>query len=186
MRLALTLMFLVLAGCEGGKGGLPDGGLGGDAGSGGPCGFGGDFDCPPDEFCDFGRNQCGADDVPGICRKRPQNCDDIADPVCGCDNRIYSNECDANAAGVDVNAFGSCPVPAGRFACGFRLCEQSFEYCQRVGSDIGGEPDGFSCRPLPPCGGDVTCGCLQDAGEPCAENCTGSAQTGLTVTCFGG
>jgi hypothetical protein len=174
---------LLLAACEHGKGGgLPptDGG-----GSGAQCGGFGGGGCAADEWCDFGRNDCGGSDGSGTCKSRPIACDDSFDPVCGCDGVVHSNECDAQAVGVDVSAVGSCPAEPGFFNCGQRQCDLSTQYCQRSGSDIGGEPDGFACIELPgTCGVTPNCDCL--AEEPCGTECDGASATGFTVTCFGG
>lgn len=181
-RLRWLVLGLVFGGCvEHGSGGpRPDGGSGRLCG-----GFGGGV-CAATEFCDFGRNTCGASDEAGTCRPRPTACTDEVAPVCGCDQLVHSNACDANAVGADVNAVGGCPVPSGGFACGFRLCVTANEYCQRGVSDIGGEPDTFTCKPLPgACGvGGASCTCL--AGEPCGSFCAGSAASGVTLTCPGG
>jgi hypothetical protein len=184
------LSLVVVMGCtEHGKGGggVFDGGTGGDSLPGKTCGGFSGEQCPSDQFCDFGRNSCGATDETGICVMRPLGCPDLFDPVCGCDGQIHGNSCDANAAGVDLDAFGSCPLEPGAFRCGFRQCQIFSEYCQHAGSDIGGEPDGFACNVLPPCASQTaTCTCLQDANEPCADTCAGDGMTGLTVTCLGG
>jgi hypothetical protein len=182
----LALLALVLVGCnERGRGGMfPDGG---GSGTGDPCGgFTGEL-CASNEFCDFASDTCGVSDEQGRCRARPTSCDDRLAPVCGCDGVTHSNECSANAAGVDVSASGSCPVPAGQFACGSRTCETETEYCQHSVSDIGGVPDSFACRPLPSScgsGSSASCDCL--AEEPCSSVCDGTPSDGLRLTCFGG
>ncbi len=180
-HLWLVAVFMV-AGCpEHGKGG----GGGGDGGTGRACGGFAGARCAATEFCDFGRNTCGATDEQGTCRPRPGGCGDIFAPVCGCDNVVHGNECDANAAGVDVNANGSCPIPSGQFACGFRTCTTSEQYCERGVSDIGGEPDTFTCKPLPAaCGAVASCSCM--TAEPCGSFCAGGGATGITLTCPGG
>jgi hypothetical protein len=175
------LALLLLTGCpEHGSGGArPDGG-----GSLRPCGGFAGTSCSAGEFCDFGRNTCGATDEQGTCRARPSGCPDLFAPVCGCDNVVHSNECDAQAVGVDVNANGSCPVPSGQFACGFRTCLTTSQYCEHGTSDVGSEPDTFTCKPLPQsCGMTATCSCV--ALEPCGSFCT-NTPTGLTVRCPGG
>lgn len=181
MRFAL-LSFVLLAACGGTNQGEP----GPDGGSGAVCGGLGNQACPADEFCDFDRNGCGAADETGTCRPRPTACDDNSDPVCGCDGEIHGNPCDAAAAGTDLNAFGTCALEPGAFTCGFRACDLATSYCQHAASDIGSEPDQFTCVPLPACAGEPSCGCLQDQGEPCADTCDGDAASGLTTTCLGG
>jgi hypothetical protein len=182
VRFACVWLFVL--GCGGGKGGgtVTDGG----PGSGIDCGGFAGVQCPANEWCDFGRNDCGGTDGTGTCRARPTSCDDRFDPVCGCDNQVHANECDAQAAGQDLNAFGSCPLDTDRFACGFRACLVGFEFCHVFGNDIGGEPDGFTCTGLPACAGLSDCDCLRSEGIACAEQCEGSPATGLTVTCLGG
>jgi hypothetical protein len=176
------LWILVVAACEGGKGG---GTFNLDGGSGIQCGGFAGAQCPADEWCDFPRDDCGATDGTGTCVRRPLQCGELADPVCGCDGEIHSNPCDANSAGVDLSALGSCPAEPGNFNCGARQCAIDTEFCQRIGSDIGGEPDSFSCNRLPAgCGLDPSCACLE--GEACANGCEGDATTGLTAICFGG
>ena len=188
IRIAFLVLFSFA--CGGGKGGSRDGGPGGADGGGGSgraCGGKIGQPCEADEFCDFSDNGCGFNDGTGVCRTRPAGCPDLFAPTCGCDGRTHGNECDANAAGVDVNASGGCPLEAGRFACGFRQCDVAGQYCQRATSDVGGEPDGFACIPIPgSCPSLATCGCLQAANEPCADICEGQGASGLTVTCPGG
>ncbi len=179
---SLVLTMLLVAACEHGRGGgifNPDGGSGADCG-----GFSG-AQCAADEFCDFARDSCGASDETGTCQRRPISCPDLFDPVCGCDGVVHSNSCDAQSLGVDLNANGGCPTSPGKFACGPRECTIADQYCQRVGSDIGGEPDSFQCNSLPiGCNSASGCECVAD--EPCGDQCSGDGATGFTVICFGG
>jgi hypothetical protein len=70
--------------------------------------------CPDGQYCDFPRTaQCGAADQTGTCKVKPQVCDDIAMPVCGCDDKTYGNACEAAAAGVSTSADGACGGSSG-------------------------------------------------------------------------
>jgi hypothetical protein len=104
--------------------------------------------------------------------------------VCGCDGKVYGNECLANAAGVDIDDNGGCTPPAGNFACGARFCQLATELCQIDASEAGGS--NFSCQPLPPtCGTTATCGCLPHPSCPgsCGWSCTQVSGGGLDATC---
>ena len=64
--------------------------------------------CGPRSYCDYPRNGCGSSGDDGRCMPRPRNCDDILDPVCGCDGATYANACAARQAGQDVLSEGEC------------------------------------------------------------------------------
>jgi Kazal-type serine protease inhibitor domain len=46
--------------------------------------------------------------APGVCKTKPTMCASIYAPVCGCDNKTYSNSCMANASGTSVKSKGVC------------------------------------------------------------------------------
>jgi hypothetical protein len=185
MRATLLFPVLLLACSEHGKGGPPVTNIDGPQG-GAKCGGFANEQCAADEFCDFPRNGCGVSDEQGICVKRPQGCPEalIAEPVCGCNGQVFGSVCDANTQGFDVDANHNCPVPPGVFACGFRECDLNGTYCEALGSDIGNEPDVFTCKGIPPCPGPTDCQCL--ANQPCGSNCTGDNLKGFTLVCLGG
>ena len=83
-----------------------------------------DLDCDAGEFCDFEIGSCAA---PGECAIRPVACPPYWDPVCGCDEMTYGNECEAAAAGVSIAARGECPTSgcATNAECGWPAM-----YCQ--------------------------------------------------------
>lgn len=39
---------------------------------------------------------------------RPANCTQIYDPVCGCDDQTYGNDCQRQIAGVSLRSTGAC------------------------------------------------------------------------------
>jgi hypothetical protein len=97
---------------------------------------------------------------------------------------VYDNGCFAQGAGVDENLFGNCTPPGGLFACGSHFCQLNSEYCEIGISDVGGEPNTYTCKALPVCPATPDCACL--ANEPCGFMCDGNATSGLTLTCPGG
>ncbi len=80
----------------------------------GACGMEGkackaDTDCEgANEFCEFKAGTCG-DRGAGKCTVKPEICTQIFQPVCGCDNRTYGNDCQRQAAGVSLKSEGECP-----------------------------------------------------------------------------
>jgi hypothetical protein len=167
----------------------PGDGAPGDGASGGVCAGFGHTPCSATEYCDYADNGCGIGDQTGSCKPRPDVCPIsvtgaapgiIATPTCACDGQIYGNECDANRAGFDVNAHGTCDVRSGSFACGTTQCLVATQYCRRQPHSKG--PDTFSCVGLPPaCSGTGDCACL--ASQPCGKLCAGTSAAGMTLTC---
>ncbi len=74
--------------------------------SGGVCFSNGD--CTPlgTTYCSWATG-CGAGGA-GVCKVRPGICTSLYAPVCGCDNKTYSNACVAAAAGQSVLYSGPC------------------------------------------------------------------------------
>ena len=60
-------------------------------------------------FCQYPDNaNCGAADAPGVCAARPEACTMEYGPICGCDDKTYSNPCVAYGAGTSVRHSGDC------------------------------------------------------------------------------
>ena len=69
----------------------------------------------------------------GECKARPDVCPLVYKPVCGCNNKTYSNECFAAAAGVNVKAEGACKMASGaENTCKTnRDCKMAGDFCAK-------------------------------------------------------
>ena len=70
------------------------------------CGGIAGFQCDDaNEFCDL---ECDIADAGGVCRQVPSACTREYDPVCGCNDETYSNDCERRRAGVGLRGEGEC------------------------------------------------------------------------------
>ena len=69
-------------------------------------------DCPEGYYCATAIGDCTGE---GTCREIPLGCPDVWEPVCGCDDRMYGNACEAAAMGVNIAYEGACMTPARPF-----------------------------------------------------------------------
>lgn len=132
--------------------------------------------CGRSEYCDIvdGARFCGA---AGLCRPRPTACDDVLDPVCGCDGEDYANPCEANAAGTDYVEAGTC---GGTSDCdpdqavGEGGCDLFHGWAWNGAECVG--VSGCSCR-----GAD--CDALPDDMDVCVREHAGCSSTDGTFAC---
>jgi len=131
--------------------------------------------CGEDEFCAFNlRANCGFGDAPGVCEPRPAECAEVTDPVCGCDERTYANECEAARAGTAVLSAGECEAPS--LACGARVawsCPEGLDCVDDPSDDCDPNNGGADCigicvEPSDPEPSDVACG--GRLGDTCTED----------------
>jgi hypothetical protein len=144
--------------------------------------------CADDEFCNFAPDAiCGAADQTGTCTLVPEACDDILDPVCGCDGETYSSDCVANQAGVSVASRGECePAPGDGEACGGLLGAQcgDGQFCAFAPDAFCGAADQTGiCTDIPQaCTREFNpvCGCDGVTySNPCIANSAGTSVSSL-------
>ena len=137
--------------------------------------------CAEGEFCNFPLEAiCGAADGTGICEAIPTACTREFNPVCGCDDRTYSNACEAHAAGVAIVSEGECAPPTGGTLCGGLQggsCAEG-EFCNFPLEAICGAADGTGiCEATPEACLEIfapVCGCDDTTyGNACEANRAG-------------
>lgn len=91
-------------------------------------------DCGAGQFCkkDHGCLESGS------CAPIPTECDQVWDPVCGCDNENYPNVCYANMDGHNTSSSGECGIPGACVSnadCGAsQYCSYNPNQCSGLGS----------------------------------------------------
>jgi len=137
----------------------------------GSCVVGG-ADCPAGSFCRLEPGACLTEpDVhTGMCEVKSDECEEIYDPVCGCDGRTYDNSCFADTAGVSISRLRECTKP------GTTVMNDASQ------GDLSTEPiiEVLGCGPQEKC---------SEAGTTCmggSETCCGVTYDSMICTCESG
>jgi hypothetical protein len=120
--------------------------------------------CAPGLFCEEAPGACAIPvDGTGTCTSVPDACPEVFDPVCGCDDRTYGNDCERQSARVSKRHDGECENQA-RMCGGIaglpceagEVCEYPANQCQVA--DLAGvcvaRPDACTTEWDPVCGCD--------------------------------
>lgn len=70
------------------------------------CGGEAEEECAETLFCKYPTGDCG--ETEGACTTISEMCTMDYTPVCGCDNKTYSNQCGADSASISVKSEGEC------------------------------------------------------------------------------
>ncbi|MGC4087569.1 MAG: Kazal-type serine protease inhibitor domain-containing protein [Polyangiaceae bacterium] len=130
--------------------------------AGAMCGGIAGFGCATGLYCSFPiEAHCGAADQAGVCKAVPQMCTEQYDPVCGCNDKTYPNECAAAREGIAVGKKGECTAPPSEAPAPV-LAEGQLCGTRGVNGECG---PGLFCKWKPDCG-------TTDAGGSCARKTT--------------
>ncbi|HEX4966412.1 MAG TPA: Kazal-type serine protease inhibitor domain-containing protein [Thermoanaerobaculia bacterium] len=69
--------------------------------------------CPSGEACKYPIGKCNVADLSGTCVKVPATCPTTNRPVCGCDGKTYTNQCELLKAGAREDHAGACTPSKG-------------------------------------------------------------------------
>jgi Kazal-type serine protease inhibitor domain len=76
--------------------------------AGAKCGGPADPACAGNEFCDKPAGACSLANAEGACVRVSQLCFEVYLPVCGCDGKTYSNDCERQRAKASKAHDGKC------------------------------------------------------------------------------
>lgn len=140
-------------------------------------------ECPPEKSCNGAAGECGAGYCKratgactsvGKCAARPEGCDFLYAPVCGCDGKTQSNACVAGMAGVSIAYEGECKT--GTSCWSNAECAPT-KYCQKADGTCDSTGPKGACAPRPtacPDKYDPVCGCDgKSYGNPCEASAVG-------------
>ncbi|MDM8007941.1 MAG: Kazal-type serine protease inhibitor domain-containing protein [Phycisphaerae bacterium] len=109
----------------------------------GPCSCTDNADCPAGSYCDRPVGEC---DSAGVCQPYPVSCEPLREPVCGCDNVTYENNCEAAMAGATIQYLGPCMPAMSDFDGDGDVDQTDFGFLQGCLSGKGVSPTEPYCQ----------------------------------------
>jgi hypothetical protein len=110
----------------------------------GPCSCISNAYCPAGSYCEKAVGDCAGY---GVCEPQPTSCEALLEPVCGCDNVTYENNCEAAMAGVVIQYVGPCMPAMSDYDGDGDVDQTDFGILQRCLSGKGVSQTDEYCQP---------------------------------------
>jgi hypothetical protein len=121
------------------------------------CGTIAGIPCAAGEFCELPPGTCEWADLGGMCVEVPGACPRIYDPVCGCDDVTYGNDCDRRGARAQKAHDGPCDCPQILCLAGTHPVDTDGDGCDDTCVPLCHDPCDCIPYPAPLAAADLVC-----------------------------